>query len=197
MHPLVEKMFEGENPSSIFEVGCAQGLLWKEYYDRKTATNSTKDAQYDRSKLVVGGIDIDQRNIPGAKENYPDYADNFILGDITKSKILVPDKSYDIVFTIGTLLLIPDPYPIIKEMLRICKKKIIIAEFQNDSMSDYGIAYDTFTGAAIQMTKNTVQPNSVYSLRIERDYKKVFKKMWKKIEIVGTESGKTIIKCKK
>ena len=114
MYKIIEKIFEKESPSSIFEVGCANGSLFKEYSDQKK----------------VGGLDINP--VMGAKIQYPEYADNFIQFDARKENWPIPDNSYDIVFTVGTMLLLEDPTITIREMLRIAKDKIILAEPHNE-----------------------------------------------------------------
>ena len=171
MYEIIEKMFEGENPSSIFEVGVAGGLLMKE------------------KPWVVGGIDINSTDILSAKLNYPQYADNFIQYDARKPNWPIPDNSYDIVFSVGTLCLIEDPMITIKEMLRIAKDKIILAEFHNkiDKKSDlYSFSFG-----------NTGRTGFGYEHRYIRDNIRVFKELGKKAEFIGEVTGKTIIKCKK
>lgn len=179
-YEIIFRMFEGETPQSIFEVGVSGGILFKEYCE----VNSIKK---------VGGMDIDKRaKFP---ENFPDS--EFILWDAKKIPWPMKDNAYDIVFTVGTLLLIPNPYPVIKEMLRVCKDKIIFAENQDDKQDDYGIANDSQKSEYYKMEEHTTQPDNVYLWRISRDYKKVFDKLGKKYEIVEGCDGKTIFKCKK
>ncbi len=180
MHEVITGIFKDENPKSIFDVGCGSGILMKTYYDAICRYRQGDD-YYFPENLKVGGIDILFENVERAKENFPEYADNFLCLDATKPWPLA-DKSYDIVFTVGTLLCIPDPYPILKEMLRV-GKKVILAEFQQDDATD--------TGEAIPY-------EIIYKYRIYRDYRKVFEKLNVPIEILETVSGKTIIKtCQK
>lgn len=161
-HPIVDAIFEGENPKSIFEIGCAGGRLFSGYFDKRTRLNSTTDTGYDHTRLIVGGIEIHPENIEVAREIYPEYAHNFIAQDASEPWPLA-DKSYDIVFSLGCLLLIPDPYPVIKEALRV-GKKVILAEFQDDDADDFGV-------------NRGPEPTEAHGQRIYRDYRKVFKKL--------------------
>ena len=162
---VVDRIFKNESPKSIFEVGCAGGLLFAEYYTQHPG-------------LIVGGIDNREYNLVAPK-HYPECADNFILADATKTPWKIKDKQYDIVFTVGILLSIPDPREIITEMMRI-GKIVYLAEFQDDNASMLGIAEET---------------DNIYTYRIYRDYRKLLKKLGIKFEIVDLVAGKTIIKC--
>ena len=137
------------------------------------------------SDRITGGLDLK----PGKA--------HFMEWNAEKIPWPLKDNSQDIVFTVGTLLLIPDPYPIIKEMLRICKDKIIIAEVQDDSKSDYGEARNFITQEVQILDKNSKQPSNFYDSRIARDYKKVFKNLGLDYQLIDGVGGKTIFKCKK
>ena len=115
MYEIVKKVFEGESPKSIFEVGCAGGALLKDYYDFR--------------QIEVGGMDINAEDIKKAKKVFPEYAENFIIHDATQKWPI--KKKYDICFTIGTLTLIENPISVIEEMLRI-GRKIILAESHSE-----------------------------------------------------------------
>ena len=173
-------MFKDEKPQSIFEVGVSGGILFKEYAE----INGIK---------VLGGIDIDKRS--KFPENFPNS--EFILHDANEIPWPIKDNSYDIVFTVGTLLTLPNPYTVIKEMLRVCKDKIIIAENQDDNETDYGMAHSSSTNDYYRLDDKIEQPVDPYLWRVSRDYRKVFKKLGKKYEIVEGCGGKTIFKCKK
>ena len=163
----VEIIFRGENPKSIFEVGISSGRLMQEMYEKG---------------VILGGLD---RKLPEAKDYYPKFVDNFIQWDATKTPQPIKDKSWDIVFTSGVLLLIPDPFPVLKEMLRIAKGKVIISEIQDNMQDEYG-------------EQGKIEQPSHNNLRIKRDYWKVFKKLKVKAIIKGEAPGKTIFEiCKK
>lgn len=179
-YEIIDRMFEGEHPKSIFEIGVANGFLLKEY----CMVNNIPS---------VNGMDI--KLFEGFTLNYPEG--QFFLHDVKQVPWPVPDNSYDIVCDIGTLLLIPNPYPVIKEMLRICKDKIILAENQDEKQDDYGLAHNTQKNEYVQMEQSTPQDIDFYAWRISRDYKKVFKKLGKTIEVIGKVSDKTIFKCLK
>lgn len=146
MHPIVEEIFKGIEPQSIFEVGCAGGMLFKDYYD-------------SRPGLMVGGMDITESDINQAKENYPKCAQNFFVWDAFKTPWPLADKSYDLVFTIGTLLMIPRVKPVIAEMLRV-GKKVILAEFHDP----------TLTKTRMEKVDNL---DNYYSYRFYRNYETV------------------------
>lgn len=179
-YEIIFRMFEDEKPESIFEVGVSGGMLFKEY----AGTHDIK---------VVGGMDINPNS--QFPVNFPDS--EFKVHDATKVPWPIESNSYDIVFTVGTLLCLPNPYPVIKEMLRICKDKIIIAENQNDSESDYGTAHSSSKNEYYILDDIIDQPVDPYEWRVSRDYKKVFEKLGKQYEIVEGCGGKTIFKCKK
>lgn len=157
-YEITEAIFAGQNPKSIFEVGCAGGRLFQDYYDQRTRLNSSKDTEYDRSRLVVGGMDI-TNDIEEARKTYPEYAQNFIYWDVNNVPWPIPDKSYDLVFTVGTLLLIPHCIPVIKEMMRI-GKKVILAEFHSDDLEKTRME-----------TVDTL--GNIYSYRFYRNYQKI------------------------
>lgn len=175
-YEIIGKMFGDENPKSIFEVGCASGRLFESYVGDK----------------IVGGLDFE---VDQAKKLYPLQAQNFIVWNATEIPWPVKSKSYDIVFTVGTLLLIPNPFPVIKEMLRIAKDKIILAESHDERFDEYGNAINVVTQDSNQLNGSSKQAGNFYNMRITRDYKKVFQKLNKEIEISDGVGLKTIIKC--
>src|SRR3990167_5580217 len=103
-YKVIDQIFEGEKPESIFEIGCASGKLL-EY------------AQSLYRDIKVGGLDISVQGLKEAKETFPKYADNFILHNINDPWPL-PDKSYYIIFSVGVLMYLFDPREALKEMMR-------------------------------------------------------------------------------
>lgn len=172
MHPIPEEIFK-HKPKSIFDVGCGQGLLFKPYYDQQTRLTPAADTLYDRTRLKIGGIDISEVNIEAIKLNFPDYADNFLLRDVYDIPWPVKNKEYELAFTIGTLIMIPDPFPVIKEMLRIAKK-VIVAEFHDPELSAIGRDIGP-------------QPVEAHGPRWYRNYEKVFKQFGLKVKIKRVE----------
>ncbi len=179
-YEIINLMFKDEKPGSIFEFGVAGGILFKEYAQANGIN-------------IVAGMDIN----PNSKFpiNFPDS--KFIVHDGNIMPWPIEDNTYDIVFTVGTIMLTPNPFPIIKEMLRICKDKIILAESQDETKDAWGISQNFLNGEFEKINENTKPPVWEYALRINRDYKKVFKILNKDIEILEGCGGKTIIKCKK
>ena len=164
-YPILEKLFEGENPENIFEVGCGVGGFLKDYVE------SIKN-------VPVGGIELNPIDLAQAKENFPDYKDNFYVWDALKPNWPVSDKKYDIVFSIGTLILMPYPEVAIGEMLRI-GKKVILAELQNHNES-YGVINGNYDYG--------------YQYRCAHDYHKQFDRFGVKVVITQGLFDKSIIK---
>ena len=63
-YKIIEVMFEGENPKSVFEMGSAAGLF-------------LVDLQKKYGDIIVGGNDIRRLDILEAKKNFPKYQYNF------------------------------------------------------------------------------------------------------------------------
>jgi SAM-dependent methyltransferase len=180
IHPIVTEIFKDENPSSIFEIGCASGALIEHYYNERTRLTSSKDTEFDRTRLKLGGVDKVVSSIEQAKLNFPEYADNFLVWDILNTPWPIADKAYDLVFTIGTLLMLPDPFPIVKEALRI-GKKVVFAEFHDPDRDALGVN-----------TSGWEAPLAHH--RYYRDYEKVLKQFGIKPTIKMVED-KWVIRC--
>lgn len=169
-HKILEIMFTEEAPESVFEIGCANGGLLKDLKD-------------NYPNLKVGGMEISE-SIIKAKELFPEQADNFILRDLN-DPWPVPDKSYDIVFSVGVLMYMFDPLPVLKEMLRVAKNKIIIAEYHHQEVGPFG-----------QMTRAYMDNGKIY-MGIIRNYLSLFQLLNIPLSctIQETNGDKTIIKC--
>jgi hypothetical protein len=167
VNEIVSLVFEGENPDSVFEIGSASGELLRDYWIHR------------ERKVAIGGIDLNpdyaeenMKKIPGSR---------FLTGDIRITPWPIEDKSYDIAFSIGTLILMEDPVPVIKEMLRIAKK-VILAEPHGE---EYNAGSDS-------------QPHPYgYHLRCRHDYQAIFDKLKLPVTITNPNPslGKHIIKC--
>lgn len=166
IYPAIAAIFRNESPESVFEVGCAAGMLMENF------------------GFIKGGIDSLAQNITSARHYHPETPQNFVQWDATKTPWPIDDKSYDIVFTCGTLILIPNPFPVLKEMMRIAKDKVIIAEPHDEELDEYG-----YLG-------NVPQPSVMYDSRIVRNYKKVFDILGWKYEFTESAGGKDIFKVK-
>jgi len=161
-YPIMDLVLGGENPNSIFEVGSAAGQLMKSFSENKPS-------------LRVGGIEINEGNLKQAKINYPKQSENFILFDASEKHWPIQSNSYDIVISVGTLILLQEVYTPLKEMMRIAKHKVIIAEHHNGSLE------------GVEKIENYNWWN----------YEKVFKELYFNYEICGTLKEKTVFKCKK
>lgn len=169
--PILEKMFDGENPDSVFEIGCANGGL-------------LADIKTKYPNLKVAGMDI-SRSIEGSKERFPEYAHCFFTGDINEPW-LVKEKSVDIVFSVGVLMYQFDPILALQEMFRVAKDKVILAEYHHPAISAFGQLTEPYFGG------NKIQ------MGIIRNYIPILKNLNIPMDIFVMDSGegKTIIKCK-
>ena len=159
MHPIVENIFKGETPKSVLEVGCGKGILIKQFIGEQD--------------IKVAGLEIDQTNEEEFKQNFPNG--QFVLHDIT-TPFPFKDKEFDLVVSIGTLLLIKDAEPVLREMLRV-GKKVAIAEFHDETQAEVGLSLKA----------------DVYFTRMYRDYNKLFSKFGIKPTIEKVED-KWVIK---
>ena len=162
---ILEKVFEGESPESVFEIGCGGGGLLKdvaECFGCKT-----------------GGIDISKVRMEATKGMKGEY----IVHDLN-DPWPVSDNSYDIAFSVGVLMYIFNPAPVIQEMLRVSKKGIILAEYNREDLDEYG-------GMMMYLSGGNVETALI------RNYEKVFEKIGKKVTIEKYNNDKTIIKCLK
>ena len=167
-YKILDKMFEGEAPESVFEIGCGGAALLKDISDHFGG-------------IKVGGIDISKVRMENAKNIFPDT--EFLIHDLN-DPWPVPDNSYDMVFSIGVMMYIFNPVPVIQEMLRVAKKGIILAEYHNDQLDEAGWLMKYILADQIETG-------------IIRNYKKIFDKLGKEITMENFNNDKTIIKCLK
>lgn len=168
-YEIITKIFEGENPESVFEIGCASGKLMGQLTARK------------------GGMDISAQGIKEAKELYPQDKDNFVFGNLLEPWPF-PDNSFDIVFSVGVLMYIFDPKPVMREMFRVAKNKVILTEYHHEELDKYGVLTKPFSDAEGKIHHGII-----------RNYLDLLRELGIKIEvnILYTGAGKTIIKCQK
>jgi len=166
-YKILEEMFMEETPSSVFEIGCANGSF-------------LTDLKTNYPSLVVGGMDI-SNSIEVCKKQFD--AMHFYREDLNDCPWPIADKSYDIVFSIGVLMYMFEPLSILREMLRI-GKRVIIAEFHSPHIDLCG-----------QLTKGYIQ-NGKIQTGIIRDYLSLFKTLNMPVSVSYYEStqGKTIFK---
>lgn len=164
-------MFEGAKPTSVFEFGCANGGL-------------LKDLQQEYPGLKVGGADMNLSDIEKARQNFPEYAHNFILHNVS-DKLPIPDYSYDYVFGVGIFMYLLNPQLALEEAIRISRKGVVLAEFHNDDMSDLGGLL------------RVEWPPGKFHLAIIRNYEKLFESIGKKATIKHSGIDKHIITYEK
>lgn len=172
-YEILEAMFEGENPKSVFEIGVGGGGL-------------LRDVSESYGGLKIGGIDISKVRMEGLKG----LEGEFLLHDLN-DPWPVPDNSYDIVFSVGVLMYIFDPVPVVKEMLRVCKDKIILAEYNSTEIDEHGglMKYSMSYGIQTAIGRNYLRVFD--NVGVFKDKKTITMRDLQKYH------GKTIIKCQK
>lgn len=170
-YKILEKMFEGETPESVFEIGVGGGGLLKDISD-------------SYGGLRVGGVDISKVRMANLKNIFPNQ--EFLVHDLN-DPWPVPDNSYDIVFSVGVLMYIFDPIPVVKEMFRVSKHKVIITEFHHGELDQFGV-----------LTKPFRDKTQTYH-GIIRNYIDVIRGAGYlgDITIFQSNEGKSILKCLK
>ena len=166
-HEILTRMFANETPQSIFEIGCGGTALLKDISDHYGG-------------IRVGGIDISKVRMENAKNVFPGV--EFLVHDLN-DPWPIPDNSYDIVFSVGVLMYMFYPEAVIREMLRVAKDKIIIAEYHNKNTDEYGALLKVIMGEKTHTG-------------ICRNYEALFHKLGLPITMEIT-NDKTIIKCQK
>lgn len=171
-YQILEMMLENEKPESVFEIGCSNGGLLKDIRDKY-------------GKIKVGGMDVLQ-SVNDCKGLFPDCKDNFLMRSITEPWPIA-DKSYDIVFSVGVLMYVFDPIFALKEMLRVAKDKIILAEYHHSEVDFMGM-----------VTKGYYE-NDKIQIGLIRNYITLFQVVGVPVSLSFKDSkqGKTIIKVVK
>lgn len=165
-------MFEGETPKSVFEVGCSAGGFLEDFYKRG---------------YIVGGLDINEQDVDLARKSMP--KGKFFVHD-AHAKWPLNNKSWDIVFSVGTLLYMEYPMDVMGEMLRV-GRKVIIAERNGPNLREtYHKTIDRIMDGEIISRK--ILPE-VYHQYIY-DYKWFFKLFGIETEVIKFDDEKTIIK---
>ena len=110
-------------PQSVLEIGCGCG------------SNLAVIQKY-LSGIKIAGIDLSAKSIEKAVKNLGNI--QLVVGD--GGKLPFEDKSFDVVFTDGTLIYVrPDKIEQIRdEMLRVARKGIVMVEFHHNSFGKLG-----------------------------------------------------------
>ena len=166
-YKILEEMFTDENPKSVFEIGCANGGL-------------LTDLMTKYPNLEVGGMDV-SRCISQCES----LRGNFYREDLN-DPWPVKDNSYDIVFSVGVLMYMFEPLSVLREMFRVAKDKVILAEYHHSEVDLCG-----------QLTKGYINKGKIQT-GIIRDYISLLSLLKIPMSVTYQESsvGKTIIKCK-
>ncbi len=170
-------MFKDEHPKSIFEIGCANGGLLHDLY-------SYYWNEITWSEIQVGGNEI-SNCIHQCHQQFPHQKFNFYKETVIESWS-TPSKSYDIVFSVGVLMYLCDPLSALREMFRVAKDKVILAEYHDEEQDIYG-----------QIMAGSIDEKGRMHTGIARNYEELLKLIDVPMEVsTSMFEGKTIIKCK-
>jgi len=102
----------------VFDVGCGVGHFYPAFEELD-------------QQVVYYGCDISEEYIDVANEIFKEKANvEFLKEDIYD--LALPDNSYDIVFSYGTLLHFPDFYRPVSELFRVSKKHLFLRLLLSD-----------------------------------------------------------------
>jgi ubiquinone/menaquinone biosynthesis C-methylase UbiE len=91
---------------SVLECGCGSGDLLKRLDDRF-------------ENLRITGIDLGRESLASAQTKLKAGRSTFIVGDIIE--LPFPSNQFDRILCSSVLWYLPDPFPVIKEMIRVLK----------------------------------------------------------------------------
>lgn len=97
-YEIMKNLFFGENPKSIFEVGCGSGGLLNDVYD------------YYNRNVEVGGLDINRYDIMRIKKLFPKHKDNFLHIQLSLANTASLHNLYSIDFLIFTFSEVTPPF---------------------------------------------------------------------------------------
>lgn len=162
-YPIIEAMLEGEKPKKILEVGCSAGRLFEGYKEKG---------------IEVSGIELFDEY---REEFTRNQSGKFYLHDAHKVPWPI-DEHYDITVTVGFFsILVSDPLPIIKEMLRLADK-VILAEWHEQGI-----------GSKTRMATWAEVSSTLFPVRTARDYVYILNKIGR-TPIITQFQDKWIIK---
>jgi SAM-dependent methyltransferase len=117
-------MLQGLRFDSALELGCGFGRVLKIVAD-------------NFSLRRLEGIDVSPTQIAHAREYVGSPGIILNVADITKG-LSYEDEEFDLVYTCEVLMHIPDPGPIMDEMLRVSRKYILNLEYFDSSNRPLG-----------------------------------------------------------
>ncbi len=144
MIEILDKMFEGLNPDSVFEVGCSEGAM-------------LEDIGKKYGNIRLGGIDKNGEDVKKAKVKLEKWDKELYTGDARGIPWPIKEHTYDVVFCVGTLMYIKNPLVVIQEMIHLTKNKVMFAE---PIYTQSGMIVDSVTGI----------PFDSYGERFNHDY---------------------------
>lgn len=141
---ILNTIFEGLKPESVFEVGCSDGALLEQI-----------GTHYGDIRL--GGIEKDREAVEKAANRLQKWKPELYHGDVRNLIWPMEPKSFDIVFTLGLLMYVQKPLAVIQEMLHLKKETVIFVE-------------PIYTESGIINDPNTGLPLDSYGYRFNHDY---------------------------
>lgn len=141
---ILNKIFEGLTPESVFEVGCSDGALLEQIGNHFGA-------------IKLGGIDKNREDMDKTNSRLAKWQRELYHGDVRNVPWPVPSKGFDVVFTLGLLMYVRNPLSVIQEMLHLAKNTVILVE---PIYTESGFITDTATGL----------PFDSYGERFNHDY---------------------------
>ena len=141
---ILNKMFEGITPKSIFEVGYSDGVL-------------LEDIGNHLGNVLLGGIEINEKDATAADKRLKKWERTLFKGDARSVPWPIPEKTFDVAFTVGLLMYVRNPLSVIQEMLHVARARVVLAE---PIYTESGNIVDTATGI----------PFDSYGERFNHDY---------------------------
>ena len=109
----------GEGIESVLEIGTGRGIslaALSKKYGKVTAVDNSAD-QVDLAKDYLYMSEV---------------LENITFCNCNAEKLPFADKSYDLVVSANAFHHMEKPFVVIKEMMRVCKKRLVIADFSKN-----------------------------------------------------------------
>lgn len=166
-HPhrkVIIELLREINPESVLELGCGDGQnlynIKKEFPDARVVGTDIDKERIDRGllKMAEENIDVEMR-----------------VGDLLKEEF--PEKSFDVVLTDATLLMIDMTEKELKEVMgkiiNTAKKEIILVEWHSDNLDFIGKNIKT----TIRVVRNYIELLNMFGIK-DVQLKKITEKDW-------------------